>query len=294
MSELKRILRSWDVVGLAVGVAIGAGIFRVSQSIAELLPYPGLILICWLAGGLISIAGGLLYGELGKRFPKSGGDYTYLQHGFGEGVAFLFAWTKVFIVQPASIAAIATIFAVYLQAFLPIETLNSRLLAAGGIVLLLVVNILGVQRSILLQNITTIIKGGCLLALALAAFFIQPVEPTNFFPLIPERLDLPIVQTVGLVLLFILWTYGGWNEGVFLAGEMKRPKEELPKGLIGGTLVITLIYFIVNAAYHYCLPIESLAASSSPAAQMATLLFVAETTKPMARRALKAMPLAGV
>jgi len=272
-SGLRKVLRSWDVVGLAVGTAIGAGIFRISQSIAEILPYPGLILLCWVMGGVIALSGALVYGELARRYPDVGGDYTYLKNGLGEGVAFLFAWTKVFIVQPASIAVIAFIFAAYFQTFFPIEGLQVQTIAILGILFLAILNMLGVRKGVFFQNLTTFLKVASIAFIAISAFCVPAKGIVNFQPLFPEALELPLIQAVGLSLMFILWTFGGWNEGVFLAGEMKRPKEELPKGLFLGTLLIAFTYLLINAAYHYHLPINEIAKNETPAALLVSILF---------------------
>ncbi len=279
MPELKKILRSRDVIGLAAGTAIGAGIFRVSQIISATLPFPGLILLCWLAGGVIALMGALVYGELSRRFPDVGGDYTYIKTGIRGPAAFLFGWTKVFIMQPAAIAAISLIFAGYFLALFPASGINNQITAICAILFLTLINILGVQKGIFFQNLTTLLKVLSVCFIAVTAFLFRPEDFSNFSPLIAPSFNLPVFQAFGMALLFVLWTYGGWNEGVFLAGEMTHPKKELPKGLFLGALLITIVYLLANTAYHFHLPVAVIAGSESPAALLVQNLFGLEASR---------------
>ncbi len=261
------------MAGLAVGTAIGAGIFRVPQSISALLPFPGAILLVWLAGGLIALSGSWVYGELARRFPDMGGDYAYLRSAFRGPFGFLFAWTKIFLVQPASIAALSLIFAAYFRSWLPEVPLGEKPIALLAILFLAAINYLGIQRGIFIQNVSTILKVGCIGLVALGAFIHWPENNSNLMPLFPEDLDLPAFQAFGLALLFVLWTYGGWNEGVFLAGEMRSPRKELPRGLVAGVLVIMGIYLAANIAYYLHIPVAVMAATDSPAALLVSSIF---------------------
>jgi len=252
---------------------VGAGVFRVSQTISSIFPYPTLILLCWIVGGIISLAGAVAYGNLARRFPTAGGDYSFLKAAFPDLLAFLFAWTKVFIVQPASIAGIALIFAAYMNTLFAEPFLSNQAIAAIGITLLALINIGGVQQSVFLQNTMTFIKVGCISFIAITAFILSPDNITNLQPIFPAGLDLPFFQALGMVFLFVLWTYGGWNEGVFLGDEVKNVKRELPRGLIGGAIAITTVYVIINVAYHLHLPVSVLGESKSPFSLLAETLF---------------------
>lgn len=261
------------MVGLAVGAAMGAGIFRVPQSISSFLPFPGLILLVWLLGGVIALSGSLVYGELARRMPDVGGDYTYIKAAFRGPLGFLFAWTKIFLVQPASIAALSLIFAVYLRAFFPGISIEEKQVAVIAIFFIAVINFLGIQKGIFLQNAFTLLKAGCVGLIALGALVHWPGDLLNFEPLFPKSFQLSTLQAFGLSLLFVLWTYGGWNEGVFLAGEMRSPREELPGGLVAGVLIIMGIYLTANIAYYLHIPVAAMAATDSPAALLVSSIF---------------------
>ena len=143
--ELSRQLGLLDSVAIIVGVVIGVGIFRVPASIAEYVSSPLLVLGVWLAGGLLSLCGGLCYAELSAAFPRTGGDYVYLREAYGPGLGFLFGWTQLLVIRPGDLASIAVIFAEYAAYFVPLSPWGIRIAAATAIVVFTLLNLWGLR-----------------------------------------------------------------------------------------------------------------------------------------------------
>lgn len=263
--RLPRRLGPWSVVAVLVGTSIGSGIFRVPATVAATLDGPGLVLIAWLLGGLVALAGALTYGELAALFPRSGGIFTFLLEGFGPLPAFLFGWSELAVLRASALGGIATIFAEYLGYFLHYDAPTVRRVAAlaiGGIGLL---NYLGIRAAAGLMNPLTALKYGALAALALLGFAAGSGAAT-FHPLWAGGLPLSLVASA---LVPIMWTYDGWADASFVSGEVKDPQRTLPRALILGTGAIVAVYLLVNLAYLYLLPLPEMARSGLVAARAA-------------------------
>lgn len=272
----EKILGRWDSIAISIGIVIGVGIFEVPQQIASFLDSGALILLAWLVGGLFSFAGALLYAELSSIYPTSGGDYIYLRECYGKCTAFLFAWSELLITRTGSVAAIALIFGKYTASLIDanLETIEKPL-AIGIVIALTLSNLFGLKTGSRLQNLFTLLKVLALFIIFVAGVFLFSKFPsqTNFFAGPQDALKNGLFIAFTTSLVPILWTYGGWRDNVFLAGETKDAKKNLPFALLITCLTITLIYVILNFLYLYYVPLEKIAQSHFVATDLCLAIF---------------------
>jgi basic amino acid/polyamine antiporter, APA family len=250
-SAPRRELTLFDSTCIIVGIIIGSGVYRTSPDVAGLVPNVAWLIGLWLLGGLLSLIGAVCYAELATAYPKEGGDYVYLTRAFGRSVGFLFAWCQLWIVRPGSIGAMAFIFAEYAnQIFGNGEGPASNYVlvgyAAGSIIALTAINILGVREGKWTQNVLTVAKVLGLAAIV-AVGFAHPAAATTSPP--PAASPDFTVSKFGLAMIFVLFAYGGWNEMAFVSAEVKEPRKNILRALLIGTLAVTAIYVLVNLAF---------------------------------------------
>ncbi len=270
---LIRSLGLGDATMLVVGCIIGVGIFRTASSIATHLQNPWLILGLWLFGGLLSLCGALCYAELAALFPKSGGDYVYISKIYGRFWGFLFGWTKLFIERTGTIAILGVVFAEYLARILPQGPATLRGVATAAIVGLTAVNVAGVRWGKYVQNIFTSFKVVALVLLIGTGFWTLATHPIVSTPWMSPAMNLSVVPSMGMALIFVLWTYGGWTEAAYVAEEVKQPTRNVPIAIVGGVLFCTLLYVMVNASYLLLIPIERLPETPLVAASLMQQVF---------------------
>jgi basic amino acid/polyamine antiporter, APA family len=269
----RRQLTLFDSTCIIVGIIIGAGIFRSTPDVARLAPNATWLMGLWFLGGVFSLVGALCYAELGTAYPQEGGDYVYLTRAFGRSVGFLFAWCQLWIVRPGSIGVMAYAFAEYANRIWPQAKGGSGayvlvLYAAGAIVALTAVNMLGVPQGKWTQNVLTTAKvlglaaivGVGLLWAAPAAATPAPAAPS------PEL----SLADLGLAMVFVLFTYGGWNEMAFVGAEVREPRKNILRALLLGTLAVTAIYLLVNVALLHALGLAG-SRHATPAAEVLEL-----------------------
>jgi len=261
-SGLVRALGVWDGALITIGAMLGSGIFLTTSDIARRLPHPGLIILVWLAGGALTLAGALSYAELGAMCPRTGGLYYYLREAFGPFWAFLYGWASFLIISSGGVATIAVGFGEYLQPFVQLADVRfgritvhgSQLAAALAIAFLTAVNYLGVRQGAWVQNLATGVKVLALVGLALVGLRVPPVvAPQWLAPLPPGGL----VAGLGLGMVAVLWTYDGWYLMTFEAGEMRSPARDLPRSLVLGVIAVVVLYVLINCVYLRALsPVE--------------------------------------
>ena len=262
--ELSRQLGLWDSVAIIVGVVIGVGIFRVPASIAEYLSSPLLVLGVWVAGGLLALCGGLCYAELSAAFPRTGGDYVYLRESYGPCLGCLFGWTQLLVIRPGNLASIAFIFAEYAAYFVPLSPWGIRVLAVAAIALLTWINLYGLRFGRAAQNLLAAAKVLGLVVLALVGLAVA--QAVNLEVSVPPPTPLPLPLALGTALIFVMWTYGGWNESTYVAGEMKAPSRDLPRSIALALFLIVGLYLVLNTAYLAGIPPDQLPKSEMVAA----------------------------
>jgi len=288
-SLLVRGLGTWDTALLTIGSVLGTGIFLTTSDMAKVLPHPGLILLVWLAGGLLTVAGALTYGELGVLFPRAGGIYHYVKEAYGPLWGFLYGWTAFLVIMSGGIAALGVAFGEYLGSFLPFFSTGHILLsvplggwtwtvsggqvaAAVAILFLTGVNHLGLKEGAWTQNALTVLKIGSIVAFAVLGLFVHArVTPDLHGPVgaIPGGL----LAAFGVAMIAALWTYDGWYGPTCSAGEMRDPGRSLPRGLILGTAAVILLYMLLNLVYVRALSVPEMAATPRIAETAAAVLF---------------------
>ena len=259
---------------MVIGSTIGGGIFRTPAVIAARVPAPLPMLSVWVIGGVLALCGALTYAELAALFPRSGGVFVFVREGFGPLPAFLFGWTELVLIRASALGAVATPFAEYLVRLLgrdptqpgPADAVHY--IAAGAIVVAIVVNYVGVRWSAVALTAATAAKFGALLLLVAVAFGTGRGSFAHF----AGSGGTPSAGLFGLALVSVLWAYDGWGDLAFVGGEVRDPERTLPRALVLGTAAIVVIYLLVNDAYLYLIPMTGLASSPLVAADAATLL----------------------
>ena len=285
--QLVRQLGAWDAGLLTVGSVLGTGIFITTGDIARILPHPGLILFVWILGGVLTLSGALTYAELGGMFPRAGGQYQYLKEAYGIFWGFLFGWGAFWVIMTGGISALAVGFGQYFGAFVPFFSIENvlfsiplgfttwnvnggQLAGAMAIALLTFVNYIGLKEGAGVQNIVTIIKIGSIVALAALGLFAEArVQPKLFTDLPSGSFLVPI----GVALIAVLWSFDGWYGATNVAGEMHKPERNLPLGLIGGTIAVTLLYTLMNLLYVQTLSVQEMGETGRIAETTTTVLF---------------------
>jgi len=285
-ANLRRALGPLDGALITIGAVLGTAIFLTPADIAKALPHPGLILLAWVAGGLLTLAGALTYAEMGTMFPRAGGMYHFLKEAYGPLAGFLFGWASFFVIMSGGIAALAAGFGEYLGAFLPFFSPKNVLfsVAAGGlrwnltgggvagvlaIAFLTGVNFAGVREGAWIQNLVTIVKLGALAALAGVGLFVKAPAHPDFAAPLPAAVLAPF----GVAMISVLWAYDGWYCFALSAGEARDPGRTIPRGLIAGTVALIVIYGVINLVYLRALPISELAQSPRAGEAAAQALF---------------------
>ena len=268
-SGLRRDLSLLDATMVNVGSVIGSGIFMVPATIAVYMDASVPYISVWLLGGLVSMFGALAVAELGAAMPRAGGLFVYLKEAYGPLWGFLYGWSSLTVINSASIAAIAVAFATYLANLVPLGKIGIDLVAVGVILLLTVLNCLGVKFGALIQNGFSFLKIGAILILVLLCFGPDGGTPHNLQPLLPETLNPGFLTAVGLAMISVLWSYDGWIEVTYAAGEVKSPQRNLPKAILGSMVIVMIVYLLINLAYMYVLPLATIAQSPTVAADVA-------------------------
>ncbi len=266
-SSPKPVLRLIDAMVLIVGLVIGAGIFRAPSVVAANSPDTSWFFGAWILGGVISLIGALCYSELSSTFPNAGGDYHFLKMAFGKRFSFLFAWSRVTVTQTGSIALLSYIAGDYMTQLFPLGIYSSALYAIGIVLLLTLFNVLGIQFGTGLQKFLTSLQFIGIFIIVLAGFFIEPATSTTIIEQ-TAAYGLSSSSSISLALIFVLLTFGGWNEAAYISSELRTGSRNMALVLIISILVITLIYLLINMAYLKVLGLEGMAASDAVGVDM--------------------------
>ncbi|MGK6319888.1 APC family permease [Sphingomonas sp. DT-204] len=261
----RRLLRGRHVLALTIGIVVGAGIFRTPSLVAGAAGTEAVMMLAWIAGGVLSIVGALCYAEFAAAFPHVGGDYHYLGRAFGSRIAFLYAWARLSVIQTGSIALLAYVFGDYMTEILDLGPWSSAIYAVLAVLLVTAVNLAGVQAGAQVQLWLTVLEVSGLVLVVIAGLM-----------LVPEARGPPPPAagsggTIGLMMVFVLLTYGGWNEAVYVSAEVQGPPRRLGHLMVLGLGIVTLLYLVVNAAYLRALGLDGMAASDAVAADVLRL-----------------------
>jgi APA family basic amino acid/polyamine antiporter len=296
---LKPSLGLFTTTMIVVGAVIGSGIFRKPGVMAGDVGSPELLLLVWGLAGIITLFGALTNAEIAGMIPETGGQYVFFDRMYGPFVSYIYGWAIFAIIQTGSIASIAYVFAEYATEFLhlpglseqtasiaihlpfigdirPFAEFGVKMLAAGLIIVLTIVNYIGVRFGGMVQNIFTVSKVVAMLALVTLAFVLPHIGNISNL-----TTDNPAVSLEGIALFAAIaaalqgafWAYDGWNNVTYIAGEVKQPQRNLPRALILGMAIILVVYLLINLAYIYVLPIDQMAQSKLVAADVAERFF---------------------
>jgi APA family basic amino acid/polyamine antiporter len=274
---LARKLGLFDITMLVMGSTIGAGIFVVPHDVADLVRTPSLVLAAWVLGGLVSLAGSLVYAELARRRPHVGGQYAFLREAYHPAVAFLYGWSLLWIVQSGGMAAVAVVFARYflelvrLVPFLiPLAEVPQAdaVLAAVAIAGLTALNCAGVRAGSTAQNVFMILKILAISALILCGLLVMNGPSTPLTSKAQSFGDGLALTALPAAMVPVLFSYGGWHTTTFMAAEVCEARRNLPRGLILGVLGVIVLYVGVNLVCVQVLGVEELATTKSPASEV--------------------------
>jgi len=260
-SKPLRALSVIDGAVFLIGVVVGIGIFKTPSLVAANVPDEAAFYGVWLLGGFVMLVGALCYAELGSAHPDAGGEYRFLTLAYGKPVGLLFAWARGTVIQTGAIAAVAFVYGEYASVILPLGAHSIAIHAASAVIALTTLNLIGTPQTVWTQwgltsltiatKIILIISG-----VAVAAPVAAPVASTGFS------------GSVGLATVFVLLTYGGWNEAAYLGGELKDARHNMVRTLLAGTAAVIVLYLAVNYAYLHSLGLEGLRGSQAIASDV--------------------------
>ena len=269
---LLRRLGLFDATMLVMGGIIGAGIFVNPAEVARAVHTPVLIVGAWLLGGLIAMAGALVYAELAVRRPEVGGQNAYLRDAYHPSVAFVYGWALLLVIQSGGMAAVAVTFARYFNE-LTRTSLPEWAVAAATLAVLTAVNCLGVRAGSNVQSLLMVLKILAVAALvACGLFAVASPHPLTEGPLLDRPASMGLLTAVGAALTPVMFAYGGWQTASFVSGEMRRPRRDLPRGLLLGVCGVILLYTLVNVAALRALGAAGLAETETPASTLMRLV----------------------
>lgn len=262
---LARRLGVFDATMLVMGGIVGSGIFMNPSVVARQVSTPFLMQLAWVLGGVVALAGAFVYAELAARRPEVGGQYAYLREAFHPSVAFLYGWALLLVVQTGGMAAVAVTFARYFSE-LTGSTLPHWAIATLTLALLTVVNCLGVRSGSNVQSVLMVLKIAAIAALvAVGVFGAGMPHALTEGPVLDQPASLGLLAAFGAAMTPVMFSYGGWQTASFVAGEMREPRRDLPRGLLLGVCGVILLYVLVNYACLRVLGAEGLAATETPA-----------------------------
>jgi amino acid transporter len=247
-----------DAIALILGIVIGAGIFRAPAAVAESAGSGSAMLAAWVLGGLVSLAGAMCYAELAAAYPSAGGDYHFLTRALGPGVGFLFGWARLTVIPTGSLALLAFVFGDYTADALGAPAAASGL-AAALVVAVTLLNLAGLRPARGVQNALTAALVVGLVALVAVGFLVEPA------PSAPGPAGPP---AFGLAMVFVLLTYGGWNEAAYVSAELRGGRRAIAVALGLSLALVTVLYVLANAAYLRVLGLGGMAGASAVAADV--------------------------
>lgn len=278
-----RVLSLRDAIALVLTV-IGTGVFLKTAPMAQLVGSPKMVILAWLAAGVLSLAGALTYGELGAMLPEAGGDYVFLREAYGHLPAFLFGWSTLFLIASGGVAAVATALSSFLGTLVPLNAVWAthdfyilgqvvhwrvgiqQLVAVAVIVLFSYINARGVALGARVQWGATVAKLGGIAIIVLGAFLLSRTGSWQHLKEpVTARIASGGVSAFGAAMLAALWAYQGWANVAMVAGEIDKPERNVPRALIYGMLLVIVVYLITNLAYFYALPFSEVLTSNSTA-----------------------------
>lgn len=255
------VISVFDAIMITVGIVIGAGIFQTPALVAQIAGSPQLMVTAWVLGGVLSFVGALTYAELATTWPSAGGDYTFLTRAYGRNVSFLFAWARSMVIVTGSIALLGFILGDYLTRLFSLGEYSSAIYAALAVAALTAINLAGLSSSSRMQNVLTTLEIGGVLLVAVTGLTLgsAPAEIVT---------TPPASGSFGLAMVFVLLTYGGWNEAAYVSAEVRGGARAMIRTLLLSITIITLVYLLFVAGVLYALGFEQMKASEAVGIQV--------------------------
>lgn len=268
---LQKNLGMAAALSTVVGMVIGGGVFFKPQAVYSATGgAPGLGILAWVLAGIMTITAGLTAAEVSAAIPKTGGMMTYISEIYGKKLGFLTGWMQTVLFFPATIAALAVIFAEQATGLMGNPALKLPL-AVGIILLVAALNTLGSKTGGAIQTVSTVCKLIPLVLIMVFGFIKGSGQNEIMAPLVGEGIS--IGGVLGQLLIAVLFAYDGWINVGALAGEMKNPGKDLPKAIVGGLSLVMAVYLTINLAYLWVAPAHELASVAAPAALVAEKIF---------------------
>lgn len=286
---LRRTLGLWPAMTIVIGTIIGSGIFLVPATMIKAVGSPAMVFGVWIFGGILTLFGALSYAELSAAMPDSGGEFVYLGRAYGPLFGFLYGWTQTVIGISASISALGAALVIYLADFfpaldrvwlhtswpigpegMPFEIRIGQLAGMGFILVLTALNYVSTRVGGAVQVAGTFLKMGLIGAIVILGLTSHAGNIANFgihYLANAGQTDSAGITGFFSALVAALWAYDGWNNGPIIGGEIQRPEKNLPRALIGGTLIVMATYLLTNLAYFYVLSGPEVAASGRVATE---------------------------
>ncbi len=249
---------------ITIGNIIGSGIFRSPHTVGRYLESLPLVVLAWVLGGALSLCGSLVLAELAVAHPRTGGLYVFIREGFGDAWGFVFGWANLWVIKPTLIASVTSVFALYFCQALGLPEATRLPVGIAAIGLLTFVNWLGVREGVRTQTLFTTLKVLGIAALCVCAFALPHTGPDEAarraVAEAPPETTPPVLLGLVLAMIPILFAYDGWTDSTYVAGEIKDPRRSLPIAILGGTVLVIVVYVLTNLAYYTVLTPREVAA----------------------------------
>ena len=261
-----QVLSLGDATAIIVGLIVGAGIFGTPSIVAGAVESPALLVAVWIAGGVFSVIGALCYAELATAFPSAGGEYHFIGRAYGRPLAFLYGWARMTVIVAGSIAVFAYLFGDYMSRVIHLGPQSSAIWAALIVAVLTGVNYAGIREGKVTQNFFTFLECGGLVLIVVAGFFFAP-DPA---PVAPVSGGAPWYMGAGIgsAMVFVLFTYGGWNDAAYISAEVRDRRRNMVRALLASIGIVTALYLLVNIAYLKGLGYDAMVRSDAVAADL--------------------------
>ena len=269
---LRRSLGVLHGLAILIGITIGAGIYSTPQIIAGYLASFNQIIVLWIVVGFFVFIGGLIYAELGTRWPHTGGEYVYLSRAFGPLAGFMFGWSQLFIIRTSPAAGLAIVTADYLGYFVRLTPLAHRLIAVAVILILGALNILGLKWASAFQKFTTTFKVLGLLVLIMGGLILSHGQASGLGQKAEPLVNINPITRIVAALMMVFFAHTGWERLGYSAGEMKNPRQTIPLSMFFGLSAIVTIYCLTNLIYHLTLGMEGVRGNTIVASAAAVRL----------------------
>ena len=262
-----QVLSLGDATAIIVGLTVGAGIFGTPSIVAGAVESPALLVAVWVGGGVFSLVGALCYAELATAFPSAGGEYHFIGRAYGRSLAFLYGWARMTVVVAGSIAVFAFLFGDYMSRVVNFGPHSPAIWAVLVVSVLTAVNYAGIREGKVTQNVFTFLECGGLVLIVVAGFWLAP-EVAPVASAGADSRPWYMGAGIGSAMVFVLFTYGGWNDAAYISAEVRDRKRNMVRALLLSIGVVTVLYVLVNVAYLKGLGYEAMTRSDAVAADL--------------------------